>query len=97
MNWFNRMKIGSKVALASGLGIALVLTMVVVSFVMLQGVQQAVDRAADQSTIARLLTAVNTDLQLMRVASRDIRLAKDPAKIAEFKANSDTAWAEAEQ
>jgi methyl-accepting chemotaxis protein len=97
MNWFNRMKIGSKVALASGLGIALVLTMVVVSFVMLQGVQQAVDRAADQSTIARLLTAVNSDLQLMRVASRDIRLAKDPAKIAEFKANSDTAWAEAEQ
>jgi len=89
MQWFNRMKIGAKVAMASGLGILLVLALVGTTFFLLQSVQQGVQRAEDQTTIARLMTGVNTELQLMRVASRDIRLAKDAAKIAEFKAASD--------
>ncbi len=83
MNWFNRMKIGSKVALASGLGILLVLCLVGGTFFMLRSVQDGVERSQNQATIARLITGGKESLQTLRITTRDLRLATTVEKVAE--------------
>ena len=83
MQWFSRMKISTKVAFASGLGILLVLGLVGGTFSMLLSVQEGVERAGNQMTIARLLTASKEDLQTLRIATRDLRLATTTESVAE--------------
>ncbi len=83
MNWFNRMKIGSKVALASGLGILLVLCLVGGTFFMLRSVQDGVERSQNQATIARLITGSKESLQTLRITTRDLRLATTVEKVTE--------------
>ncbi len=86
MGFFNRLKIGTKVAMASGLGIALMLVMVVGSSFVLGGAKLSVAEASNQATVARLLTAANEALQAMRVTSRDIRLAQKAKVIPDLDA-----------
>ncbi|MDP3315852.1 MAG: methyl-accepting chemotaxis protein [Devosia sp.] len=83
MQWFSRMKISTKVAFASGLGILLVLGLVGGTFSMLLSVQESVERAGNQLAIARLLTASKEDLQTLRIATRDLRLATTTESVAE--------------
>ncbi len=88
MGFFNRLKIGAKVAIASGLGIVLVLCMIATIAVMLGQVQQSEKSAADQATIARMMTAVSESIQSMRLASRDMRLALKVKQIPDADAAS---------
>lgn len=89
MQWFNRMKIGSKVAMASGLGMLLVLSLVGGTFFMLRSVDEAVTSAKVQSEVARLVTGVKESLQTLRIAGRDLRLATTTDKVAEAKKAAD--------
>lgn len=83
MDFFKKLTIGTKIAVSSGIGILLVLCLVGTSYFMLQSVQQSVERADRQSSIALLITGAKVSLQTMRISSRDIRLATDPARVAD--------------
>ena len=94
MGFFNKLKIGTKVAMASGLGIVLMLVMVVGSSFVLGGVKQSVTEASDEASVARLLTGANEALQAMRVTSRDIRLAQKAKAIPDLDAAAGQEMAE---
>lgn len=84
MSWFMNLRMGAKFGVVSGAGIALVVALVVSVFVLLEDVQSSMNSAQNQSIIATQVNQAATHLQLMRVASRDIRLAANPAKLGEF-------------
>ncbi|WP_421761719.1 methyl-accepting chemotaxis protein [Devosia sp.] len=89
MGFFNKLKIGTKVAMASGLGILLVLVLLGGTTFFLNGAKLSVLEASDQAAAAHLLTGANEALQAIGVASRDIRLALKPKQIPDYEAAAD--------
>jgi methyl-accepting chemotaxis protein len=94
VGFFSKLKIGTKVAIASGLGILLVLVLLGGTTFFLNGAKLSVREASDQATAAHLLTGANEALQAIGVASRDIRLALKPKMIPDLEAAADSELAE---
>jgi methyl-accepting chemotaxis protein len=75
------LSIGAKLGIASGLGVLLVVTMVIVQIRSNATTRDLEARVAGQQTIARDAVEVKAAVAGMQVAVRDIRLASSPAEL----------------
>ncbi|HEY8577164.1 MAG TPA: methyl-accepting chemotaxis protein [Devosia sp.] len=94
MGILSRLQLGSKLAVSSGLGVALVVGMLAVGAVSNQSVSVAADMAMRQSTIARNIVDAEGSLQGMRVGTREMRLATTADKLASGEQFASSEYAE---
>jgi methyl-accepting chemotaxis protein len=83
------LSIGAKLGIASGVGVLLVVTMVIVQIRANETTRHLEARIAGQQTIARDAVEVKASVAGMQVAVRDIRLASNPTELQ--KANDNVA------
>src|SRR6476646_10026191 len=83
------LSIGAKLGIASGLGVLLVVTMVVVQMHANAATRDLDTRMTAQQTIARDAVETKASIAGMQVAIRDIRMANSPADLQ--KANDNLA------
>jgi methyl-accepting chemotaxis protein len=88
------MQLGSKLAVSSGLGVAVVVGMLAVAAVSNQSISSAADLALDQSAIARNMVDAEGSLQGLRVGTRSMRLATTPEALASAKDFADAEYVE---
>jgi methyl-accepting chemotaxis protein len=94
MGILSRMQLGSKLAVSSGLGVALVVGMLAVAVVSNQSISAASNAAMTQSIIARNIVDAEGSLQGLRVGTRAMRLATNPDGLATAKEMADAEYAE---
>ena len=94
MSYLSRMQLGSKLAVSSGLGVVLVVGMLAVAAFSNQSVSAAADIAMTQAITARNIVDAEGSMQGLRVATRDMRLAKDAAALAAARNYFETRYAE---
>lgn len=78
LNFLSRLRLGTKLGLSSGIGIALVLGMLVNGLLSNHAIRFSSDAEVVQSTIAQHLMNAEAKLRAMQVGTRDIRLAATP-------------------
>ena len=83
------LSIGAKLGIASGLGVLLVATMVIVQIRSNAATRDLDARMAAQQTIARDAVEAKASIAGMQIAVRDLRLANNPAELQ--KANDSLA------
>jgi methyl-accepting chemotaxis protein len=79
MSLFSRLSIGSKLGLASGVGIVFVTGMLITAFLGNKAVLSAADLETRQIEISREITNAKLSMRNMQIASRDIRLSATAA------------------
>src|ERR1700674_3191545 len=79
-----KLRIGAKLAISAGIGIALVAGMVLNQQLSGSSVEQSIAKATVQQSIVQATSDVLVDVQRTQLAVRDIRLAKSPEEGRKF-------------
>ena len=75
------LSIGAKLGIASGLGVLLVATMVIVQIRSNAAMRDLERRMADQQTVERDAGEAKASIRGLQIAVRDLRLANSPADV----------------